>query len=420
MTRTMCFSFASVLLRRWAASVLTRPLDVGRRDFLTTISAATQTQRWTPTALSRLSLDQAATLDRLDFARYPDPILRLEAKPVRRCDAALAKTVALLRAAARRHGAQGLAATQVRGVDAAHRIARRRGLREPPHRRAVARGPVTVLDGAVPRAAAGRPRGALRDEATVAATTAAGVPFTTTLTGAAARQFIHEYDHARGVLIIDHAYDAVASAAFPAMARLEAVPRRATAKRRGTEHNVACVLLRLQLHAQRPGRKSLHFALTRVGSTGRSRATRRGAASAAPATTSSSACAVRSRSAARLTPGNGPRVTTKPSSTASTTGGGGAEAAGSQAGRGGEGIAAGGDGTGPAGAAGAGRASGFRGAASDGAAPSRRGGSHTTTSVRDASVRFVPRRTGAVLGGCPSRRCGGGQCFKSLSTAVCA
>ena len=114
MTRTMCFSFASVL---FLASP-TRPLDVGRRDFMTTISAATQTQRWTPTALSRLSLDQAATFDRLDFARYPDPILRLEAKPVRRCDAALAKTVALLRAAARRHGAQGLAATQC-GVDAA-------------------------------------------------------------------------------------------------------------------------------------------------------------------------------------------------------------------------------------------------------------------------------------------------------------
>ena len=62
----------------------------------------------------------------------------------------------------------------------------------------------------------------------------------------------------------------------------------------------------------------------------------------------------------------------------------------------------------------------FRGAASDGAAPSRRGGSHTTTSVRDASVRFVPRRTGAVDGGCPVIFCGGGQCFKSLSTAVCA
>ena len=183
----------------------------------------------------------------------------------------------------------------------------------------------------------------------------------------------------------------------------------------------------------------LHFALTRVGSTGRSRATRRGAASAAPLTTSSSAWAVKSRSAARLTPSNGPKVTTKPSATVSTTApGGGGTTAGLPAGRGGEGaaaggegaaaggdgVAAGGDGAGPAGAAaaGAGRASSFRGAASDGAAPSRRGGSHTTTSVRDASVRFVPglRRTGAVLGGCPERRCGGGQCFKSLSTAVCA
>ena len=105
--------YASVLL----LASPTHPLDFGRRDFLTTISAAAQTQ-WTPTALPQLGLDQAATLDRLDFARYPDPILRLEAKPVRRCDAALAKTVALLRAAAWRHGAQGLAATQC-GVDAA-------------------------------------------------------------------------------------------------------------------------------------------------------------------------------------------------------------------------------------------------------------------------------------------------------------
>ena len=81
----------------------TRPLDVGRRDFLTTISAATQTrQTWTPTALEKLSLANAAQLDQLPFARYPDPILRLEARPVRRFDAALAKTVALLRAAARR------------------------------------------------------------------------------------------------------------------------------------------------------------------------------------------------------------------------------------------------------------------------------------------------------------------------------
>ena len=119
----MCVSFASVL---FLASP-TRPLDVGRRDFLTTISAATHTPTWTATALPKLSLDQAATLDRLDFARYPDPILRLEAKPVRRFDAALAKTVALLRAAARRHGAQGLAATQC-GVDAATKVVSRAAL----------------------------------------------------------------------------------------------------------------------------------------------------------------------------------------------------------------------------------------------------------------------------------------------------
>ena len=215
-------------MRRWAASVLllaspTRPLDVGRRDFLTTISVATQTrQTWTPTALPHLSLDQAATLDRLDFARYPDPILRLEAKPVRRCDAALAKTVALLRAAARRHGAQGLAATQC-GVDAAIVLLGDEAFVNPT---IVARSPEARLRCWTERCLALPPDvrvETLRDEAvTVAATTAAGVPFTTTLTGAAARQFSHEYDHARGVLIIDHAYDAVASTAFPAMARLEA------------------------------------------------------------------------------------------------------------------------------------------------------------------------------------------------------
>jgi hypothetical protein len=100
--------------------------------------------------------------------------------------------------------------------------------------------------------------------------------------------------------------------------------------------------------------------------------------------------------------------------------GGEGAAAGGEGAAAGDAAAAGGDGAGPAGVAGAVRASSFRGAASDGAAPSRRGGSQTTTSVRDASVRFVPRRTGAVDGGCPLIRCGGGQCFKSLSTAVCA
>ena len=155
------------------------------------------------------------------FARYPDPILRLEAKPVRRCDAALAKTVALLRAAARRHGAQGLAATQC-GVDAAIVLLGDEAFVNP---RIVERSPEARLRCWTERCLALPPDvrvETLRDEAvTVAATTVTGVPFTTTLTGAAARQFSHEYDHARGVLIIDHACDTVASTAFPAMARLE-------------------------------------------------------------------------------------------------------------------------------------------------------------------------------------------------------
>ena len=200
----------------------TRPLDVGRRDFLTTITAATQSQTWTPTALEKVSLENAAQLDQLPFARYPDPILRLEARPVRRFDAALAKTVALLRAAARRHGAQGLAATQC-GVDARIVLLGDEAFVNP---RIVERSPEARLRCWTERCLALPPDvrvETLRDETlTVSATTATGVPFTTTLTGAAARQFSHEYDHARGVLIIDHAYDTVASTAFPAMARLEA------------------------------------------------------------------------------------------------------------------------------------------------------------------------------------------------------
>ena len=214
-------------MRRWAASVIlflaspTRPLDFGRRDFLATITAATQTQTWTATALPQLSVDQAATFDRLDFARYPDPILRLEAKEVVHGGPLLAKTVTLLREAARRHGAQGLAATQC-GVDAAIVLLGDEAFVNP---RIVERSPEARLRCWTERCLALPPDvrvETLRDETlTVAATTAAGVPFTTTLTGAAARQFSHEYDHARGVLIIDHAYDTVASAAFPAMARLE-------------------------------------------------------------------------------------------------------------------------------------------------------------------------------------------------------
>ena len=210
--------YASVLL----LASPTRPLDFGRRDFLATISAATQSQTWTPTALESLNLANAAQLDQLPFARYPDPILRLEARPVRRFDAALAKTVALLRAAARRHGAQGLAATQC-GVDAAIVLLGDEAFVNP---RIVERSPEARLRCWTERCLALPPDvrvETLRDETlTVAATTAAGVPFATTLTGAAARQFSHEYDHARGVLIIDHAYDTVASTAFPAMARLEA------------------------------------------------------------------------------------------------------------------------------------------------------------------------------------------------------
>ena len=159
---------------------------------------------------------------------------RLEAKPVRRFDAALTKTIALLRAAARRHGAQGLAATQC-GVDAAIVLLGDEAFVNP---RIVARSPEARLRCWTERCLALPPDvrvETLRDEAvTVAATTVTGVPFATTLTGAAARQFSHEYDHARGVLIIDHAYDTVASTAFPAMARLEE-PLHAERRRRAWE-----------------------------------------------------------------------------------------------------------------------------------------------------------------------------------------
>ena len=191
-------------------------------------------------------------LDRLDFARYPDPILRLEARPVRRYDAALAKTVALLRAAARRHGAQGLAATQC-GVDAAIVLLGDEAFVNP---RIVERSPEARLRCWTERCLALPPDvrvETLRDEAvTVAATTVTGVPFTTTLTGAAARQFSHEYDHARGVLIIDHAYDTVTSTAFPAMARLEEPLHAERRRRLGPGITCYVLLLCFQLHTERP------------------------------------------------------------------------------------------------------------------------------------------------------------------------
>ena len=63
----------------------------------------------------------------------------------------------------------------------------------------------------------------LRDRAiVVAAADAAGRRFEATLRGGAARQFLHELDHARGTLIVDHALDLVGSALYPGMAALEA------------------------------------------------------------------------------------------------------------------------------------------------------------------------------------------------------
>lgn len=209
-----------------------RPLEFGRREFITTVTAATQTRpTWTLTALAHISVEKAATLDRLDFARYPDPILRIEAKPVERFDAALVRTVALLRDVARRQNAEGLAASQC-GVDACIVLLGDDVFVNPTITK---RSPEAQLRCWTERCLALPPDvrvETLRDETlTVSAFSVAGAPFTTTLTDAAARQFSHEYDHARGVLIIDHAYEAVESVAYPAMAGLEG-PLHAERRRR--------------------------------------------------------------------------------------------------------------------------------------------------------------------------------------------
>ena len=56
----------------------------------------------------------------------------------------------------------------------------------------------------------------------MAASDVDGVPTTTTLRGGEARQFLHELDHANGVLVVDHALEVPSSEMYPDLAPREA------------------------------------------------------------------------------------------------------------------------------------------------------------------------------------------------------
>ena len=178
---------------------------------------------WTPTAVPLRSVAEAALLDELPFARYPDPVLRLESpRAVVAFDDALRRCVALLRAGARAHGAVGLAANQC-GVDAAIVVVGDEVLVNP---RVVARSPEAEMvpwrEGclALPPDVAVE---TLRDrEVVVACDDCFGRPRRRVFRGGDARQFLHEHDHGRGILIIDHAAALPRSALFPSLARREA------------------------------------------------------------------------------------------------------------------------------------------------------------------------------------------------------
>ena len=196
--------------------------SLDRRAFGALVGTTLAPPPWTPTALPWLTIPEAARQAALPFARYPDPVLRRAGARVDAFDGALARTVALLRRAGAAHGAAGLAAPQC-GVDAAVVVLGGRAFVNPEVRwrsdeadlrcwreKCLALPPDVQVE-------------TLRDRAiVVAAADAAGRRFEATLRGGAARQFLHELDHARGTLIVDHALDVAGSALYPGMAALEA------------------------------------------------------------------------------------------------------------------------------------------------------------------------------------------------------
>ena len=211
----------------WLALLLLLSCDaLTRRDAVARgLAAAALPQRWAPTDVGMRSLAfRAREAGPLPFARYPDPALRFAfARPVARFDADLRVVVAKLRDAARARGAEGLAATQC-GVDArivvlgdavfVNPVVARRSPEAdlvPWRERCLALPPDVTVE-------------TLRDRSldVAARSPTHGARVVTRLEGAAARQFAHEFDHLRGILVVDHAFETPASAAYPPLAALEA------------------------------------------------------------------------------------------------------------------------------------------------------------------------------------------------------
>lgn len=194
---------------------------VERRGLLAAGSLAAVPPAWTGTALDLVSID-GFDAPLAPFARYPDPVLRVDAAAVVRYDDKLRRVAEAVAATGRRVGAVGLAATQC-AVDARLVVLGRCSYVNP---RIIGRSaeadmvvwresclvlpPDVVVE-------------TLRDKSIVVeANDLLGRTFRRKLVGELARAFQHEYDHMRGILILDHAYDVVSSSLFPHMADLEA------------------------------------------------------------------------------------------------------------------------------------------------------------------------------------------------------
>ena len=196
-------------------------------DALTVASVPTRREAdaWTPTALPLLSIAAAAkSPGPLPFARYPDPVLRYaDAARVEVFDDDLRVVIGKLAAAAEARGASGLAATQC-GVDARVVLSGGTAYVNPA---IVARSPEGEMVAWREACLALPPDVAvetLRDRSLdVRARDGYGRAFRRRLAGADARQFAHEFDHARGVLVVDHALEPPSSRLYPAMASVEAI-----------------------------------------------------------------------------------------------------------------------------------------------------------------------------------------------------
>eukprot|EP00435_Cladocopium_sp_Y103_P042537 s2078_g11.t1 len=203
------------------------------------LSGPASAAKWSGTHIPKRSLTEAAkTLksgasgaSHLPMAKYPDPMLRMSARPVAESmfhQSALKLFTEALQTTAAAEGAVGLAASQV-GVDA--RII----VLDP----SVSSQTVFVNPQVVERSSEDSMRWwrerclvlppdvlvtLMRDaRIKVHAFDLQGGSYTVTLEGEAARAFQHELDHLNGVLIIDHAVDDddLTSQAFPQMKQLE-------------------------------------------------------------------------------------------------------------------------------------------------------------------------------------------------------